>query len=332
MQNALQCWVQKLLPETLVTKLTPVVLKELRQGLRRGTFLIPFMVIHLFAIGALYMEFFSSVELASNQFTGVMQIGLFFEHTPFWWVVGVICIILMPLGGIVLMQEEMDEGNYELLQMTELSRWQVVLGKLLSIWGITLLTLSSLLPYLIVRYFVGGMDVWRNFALVITVVMASAMVASGAIGASAFKNPFAKIGVFLLYLASMAGSGAIVLYPSALQAGNCGVFYHLNVIAFFLCYVVLGLVIARSRIRLVVHQYEMKPTWMTLVLLIASPMIIGMSSLFTLGYLGGIGCLFVGHIARYTDISPQAPSWQALPKLNTPPTTLPEISNSEPKV
>ncbi len=308
-----------------------MVLKELRQGLRRGTFLIPFMGIHFFAIASLDMEFFTDVELASNQYTGVMQIGLFFEYTPFWWVVGGICMVLMPLGGIVLMDQELDEGNYELLHMTELSRWQVVIGKLLSIWGVTLLTLSSLLPYLIVRYFVGGMDVWRNIALMMTVVMASAMVASGAIGASSFKNPFAKIGVFLLYLLSMAGSGSIVLIPSALQAGNCGVFYHLNVVAFFLCYVLLGLVIARSRIRLVLHQYEMKPTWMTLILLVAGPMIIGMSSLFTAGWLGGIGCLFITYMARYVDISPRAPSWQALPKLNTPPARS-EISKLGPKV
>ena len=318
MLNTLQKLIFKLIPEKWVTKHAPMVLKELRQGLRRGTFLIPFMVIHVFAIAALYMEFFTDTELAYNQYTGVMQVGLFFEYTPFWWVVGIVCIVLMPLGGIVLMGQEMDEGNYELLQMTELSRWQIVLGKLVSIWCITILTLSSLLPYLIVRYFVGGMDVWRNIALVITVSMASVMVASGAIGASAFKNPFAKMGIFLLYLASMVASGVIVLMTSALQSGSCGLFYHLNVVGFTICYAVLGLVIARSRIRLVVHQYEMQPTWMVLMLLIAGPLMIGMSTLITGGWLGFTGCLVVAYIARYADISPKAPEWVEMPKLNIP--------------
>jgi len=296
-----------------------MVLKELRQGLRRGSFLIPFMVIHLLAVAALCLEFFSSIELGYNQYTGIMQMGLFFDFTPFWWVAGGVCIVLMPLGGIVLMGQEMEEGNYELLQMTELSRWQVVMGKLLAVWGITLLTLSSLLPYLIVRYFVGGMDVWRNIALVFTVILASPIVAAGAIGASAFKNPFGRMAVFLLYLVSMVGSGLIVLRASALQAGSCGLLYHINVFAFSLCYVVLGLVIARSRIRLVVHQYEMQPTWMILILLVAGPVAIGMSTLMTAGWLGFIGCLVVAYIARYADISPKAPKWVEMPKLNIPP-------------
>lgn len=318
MLNALQRWFLKFVPEKWASKLAPMVLKELRQGLRRGSFLIPFMTIHLFAIAALYMEFFTDSELGYNQYTGVLQMGLFFEFTPFWWVAGVVCILLMPLGGIVLMGQEMDEGNYELLQMTELSRWQVVLGKLLSIWCTTMLTMSSLLPYLIVRYFVGGMDVWRNIALIITVVMASAMVGSGAIGASAFKNPFARLGVFVLFMASMIASGMTVLMTSALQAGSCGLFYHVNALAFTVCYVILGLVIARSRIRLVVHQYEMQPTWVILILLVAGPMVIGMATLVTAGWLGFIGCLVIAYIARYADVSPKAPEWVEMPKLNIP--------------
>ncbi len=194
-----------------------MVLKELRQGLRRGVFLIPFMLIHLFAITALYLEFYTEVELGSNQFTGVMQMGLFLEVSPFWWVAGGVCMLLMPMGGIVLMGQEMDEGNYELLQMTELSRWQVVLGKFLSIWSISLLTLSSLIPYLIVRYFVGGMEVWRNIALVLTVAFVAAIVAAGAIGASSFKNPFARMGIFLLFLVSLGASGMSVLMASAMS-------------------------------------------------------------------------------------------------------------------
>ena len=318
MLSILQLWLLKLVPQKRVEKLAPMVIKELRQGLRRGSFLIPFMLVHLLAIIALYVEFSSTVELGYNQYTGVMQMELFFEFTPFWWVAGVVCIIMIPLGGIVLMGQEIEEGNYELLQMTELSRWQIVLGKLFSIWSITLLTLSSLFPYLVVRYFVGGMDVWRNVALVLTVIMTSSIVAAGAIGASAFKNPFARLGVFLLFVISMVASGLIVLMTSALQAGSCGLFYHINVLAFTICYTILGLVIARSRIRLTMHQYEMKPTWVILALLIAGPLMIGISVLMTAGWLGFVGCLVLAYIARYADVAPKAPEWVEMPKLNIP--------------
>ncbi len=304
--------------DTLIAKLTPMAVKELRQGLRRGFFIIPFMVIHLFAIAALYMEFYTDAELGTNPYTGVMQMGLFFENSPFWWVAGAICISLMPMGGIVLMGQEMDEGNYELLQMTELSRWQVVLGKFISIWSITLLTFSSLIPYLIVRYFVGGMEVWRNIALALTVVFASAIVSAGAIGASSFKNPFAKTGIFCLFMLSCSVSGYTVLAASALQSGSCGIFYHLNVIGLTICYIVLGLVIARSRIRLVVHQYEVQPSWMMICLLVFTPIVVGMSTLMTGGWMGFIGCVAMTIVARFADISPKAPKWVKMPELNIP--------------
>lgn len=295
-----------------------MMLKELRQGLRRGVFLIPFMLIHLFAIAALYLEFYTELDLGANPFTGVMQMGLFLEYGPFWWVAGGVCMLLMPMGGIVLMGQEMDEVNYELLQMTELSRWQVVLGKFLSIWSISLLTFSSLIPYLIVRYFVGGMEVWRNIALVMTVVFVAAIIAAGAIGASSFKNPFARLGVMGLFLASVGASGAIVLMASALQSGACGIFYHLNVIGLTLCYVMLGLVVARSRIRLVVHQYEVKPSWMMIFLLVFTPIVVGMSTLMTGGWMGFMGCIAMTIVARYADISPKAPKWVKMPELNIP--------------
>ncbi|MGJ8658044.1 MAG: hypothetical protein ACSHX6_16475 [Akkermansiaceae bacterium] len=307
---------KRLLP--LIAKLSPMVVKELRQGLRRGIFLIPFMVIHLLAIAALYVEFYTEVELGTNRYTGVMQMGLFFENSPFWWVAGGICILLMPMGGIMLMGQEMDEGNYELLQMTELTRWQVVLGKFLSIWSITLLTFSSLIPYLIVRYFVGGMEVWRNFALVLTVVLGAGIISAGAIGASSFKNPFARMGVFLLFMVSVVASGVMVLMPSALKAGSCGIFYHLNVVGLTLCYVLLGLVIARSRIRLVVHQYEVKPSWMMICLLVFTPLVVGMSTLMTGGWMGFTGCVAMSIVARYADVSPKAPKWVKMPELNIP--------------
>jgi len=295
-----------------------MVLKELRQGLRRGVFLIPFMMIHLFAIVALYLEFYMEYEQGANPFTGVMQIGLFFENSPFWWVAGGICMILMPMGGIVLMGQEMDEGNYELLQMTELSRWQVVLGKFLSIWSISILTFSSLLPYLIVRYFVGGMEVWRNTALAFSVVFVSAILAAGAIGASSFKNPFAKTGIFILFCVSCLVSGLSALMSSAFQAGGCGVFYHINALGICLCYVTLGLVIARSRIRLVVHHYEVKPSSMMIILLVISPIVIGMSTVMTAGWMGFIGCLLMTVVAIYADESPKAPKWVEVPDVNIP--------------
>jgi hypothetical protein len=79
----LVAWKKFIFQSSLIAKLSPMLVKELRQGLRRGIFLIPFMLIHLFAITALYLEFYSEVELGANRYTGVMQMGLFLRVARF---------------------------------------------------------------------------------------------------------------------------------------------------------------------------------------------------------------------------------------------------------
>jgi len=212
----------------LPDRFDPMTVKEIRQGLRRGSFLIPFITIHVFAIAAMITEFYTETALGFDSLTGVMQLHLFFDFSPFWWVAGVICMIGMPLGALVLMTPEMEEGNYELLQMTTLSRWKIVLGKFIAMWMICLLTFSSLMPYMIIRYFIGGMDVWRNFSMALTVIMLSGVVCCASLAASSYKGAIKRMLIMLLFVLSAVISGATGLTVSAYMS-SCGISYHLNV-------------------------------------------------------------------------------------------------------
>ena len=55
----------------------------------------------------------------------------------------------MPLAGLFLMPQGIEEGNHEMLLLTSLNRWQIVFGKFLTLWLLSQLTLTSLLPYII---------------------------------------------------------------------------------------------------------------------------------------------------------------------------------------
>ncbi|MBK1830516.1 ABC transporter permease subunit [Verrucomicrobiaceae bacterium R5-34] len=296
-----------------------MTVKELRQGLRRGMFMVPFIVIQLLAVLAMLAEFnMGDVEGFSNR-TGVFNPALFFDSGPFWMVAGLICILIMPLGGLALMGQELEEGNHELLLMTPLTRWRVVRGKFLAMWGLCLVTFVSLLPYMIVRYFIGGIDAWRNIVMSLTVICASAVVCSGAIGASSFRTILGRIVVMLMFLFSLGLSGVAPLMWSSSQTDGCGILYHLNALAFGLCYVIFGLSLARSRIRLVVHNYEVKPSWMVIGLLIFTPLVVSMATAMTIGYGGFVGLLGMAAVAWYADVTPTAPKWVAAPVPNIPP-------------
>ena len=307
----------------LPEKLGPMTVKELRQGLRRGMFVYPFLAIHLLAVVAMAVEFQMTEVEPYTEFAGIMNLFLFIPghpwfSGPFWGVTGGICLILMPLGGLALMGQELEEGNHELLLMTPLSRWKVVRGKFLAMWGLCLLTFVSLLPYMIVRYLNGGMDTWRNIAMAITVVLFSGTVVAGAIGASSFTGIAGRIATLCLFVGSLMASLLLVGMASGAQTEEAGVVYSLNVLPIVFCYGIFGLALARSRIRLVVHHYEVKPSWMIIGLLFFTPFVVGMATAMTLGWAGGLGLIGMGLVGWFADVSPKAPKWVVAPTPNVP--------------
>jgi ABC-type transport system involved in multi-copper enzyme maturation permease subunit len=296
-----------------------MLVKELRQNLRRGSFVYPFLAIQALAVIALVVEFQQGSGATFEKYSGMLNLAMLGEAGPFWWIVTLVCAGVMPLGGLILMGQELDDGNHELLLLTRLNRWKVVRGKFLTLWGLCVLTFVSLLPYVIVRYNVGAIEVRDELALSLSVVALSAMIAAGAIGASSFKRLLARIGVFLLFVGSMLIGGGIPLAAAAGVTQGCGVFYHLNALAAAACYTLLGLSLARSRLRLVVHAYEVKPSFMVVGLLVFAPFVIAMATAMTGGFGGFVGLVGMALVGLFADATPKAPAWVKAPPANIPP-------------
>jgi hypothetical protein len=286
----------------------PMTAKELRQSLRRGSFVMPFIGIQVLALVAMIAEFKTGHAAGASEYAGMLNPELLTSSGPFWMVVGIVCMILMPLCGLALMGQELEEGNHELLLLTQLNRWKVVIGKFATLWGLSLVTFISLLPYVVVRYLVGGIEWWHEAACAGTVLGGSAMIGAGAIGASSFRNIGARIAVMLLFLCSMAGGCAAPLVLSAARTGGCGFLYHLTAICALICYTIAGLALGRSRLRLAVLAYEVKPSGMLIGLLIFAPFVIGLITTFTVGYGGFIGLVVIALVAAKLDLTPGVPS------------------------
>ena len=282
----------------------PMTAKELRQGMRRGSFVIPFLGIQLLALAAMITEFRSGQARGSSEFTGILNVSLLWTSGPFWMVVGAVCMVLMPLGGVVLMAEELEDGNHELLLLTKLRRWKVVLGKFSMLWGLSVITFISLLPYVVVRYLVGGIEWWHEAACAGTVICGSAMIGAGAIAASAFRGMGARVSVLLLFYASMAFGAGIPVFAAAQRLSGCGWLYHITAMAAVGCYTAMGLAVARSRLRVAVMAYEVKPGGMLIGLLVFSPFVIGLITAFTIGFGGAIGLGLITLVAIRMDITP----------------------------
>ena len=310
---------ETVLKHDLPDRFGSMLVKEIRQNMRRGSFVIPFLVVHALAIAAVILEFQLGAQDRPSKFVGMLNVPMLFESGALWVVVALICGVVMPLGGLVLMGQELEEGNHELLLLTHLSRWKVVRGKFFSLWSLSVLTLFSLLPYVLVRYQIGGVELLRDLACTLTVLGISAMVAGGAIGASSFSGLGARILTMALFVGSATASSMVAVWASGEASDGAGLFWHLNAVAAALCFTLMGLSLARSRLRLVIHAYEVKPSFMVVGLLFFSPFVVGMTTAMTIGWAGFIGLVGMGLVAIYADVTPKAPAWVKSPTPNVPP-------------
>jgi len=285
----------------------PMTAKELRQNLRRGSFVMPFLAIHVLALVTMTVEFKTGLPMRDTDYDGMLNPSLLWNSGPFWALAAAICVIIMPMGGFTLMAQELEHGNHELLVLTKLNRWKIVIGKFLSLWGLSAVTFISLLPYVVLRYFVGGIEWWHEAACAATVLGGSAIIGAGAIGASAFSNIGARLGILLLYLASMSAVCAAPLFGSAAQTRGCGILYHFTAVAAALCCTVIGLALARSRLRLDVMPFEVSPSGMMIGLLVFAPFVVGTVTAITIGYGGIVALLIVALVATRLDVTPKMP-------------------------
>lgn len=309
----------------LPEKFGPILVKEIRQGLRRSLFVYSFLSIQSLAILALVAEFILDYT-QPDEIPRLLQWDV--PNTGyFWWLVIAVCGFLMPLAGTFMMTEELNEGNHEILQMAQTNRWQIVRGKFLVLWGLSALTLVSLLPYMIVRYFLGGMDWVRELTNIGTVLCTAALVSAISLAVSGFENIPAKLGIAAMYifttpLGILIGLSGGLLTISATENTSAAllgpIYYNLAAITGVITFVISALLIARSRLRLAVMAFELKPSSTIIVLTAISPFFIGIVTMFTCGYGSILGTISFLLLVWNTDVTPKAHKTKPPQLPNTP--------------
>jgi hypothetical protein len=238
------------------------------------------------------------------------------------------------------MPQEIEEGNHEMLLLTSLNRWHIVFGKFLTLWLLSLLTLTSLLPYIIIRYFIGGIEWFNEITNTGTVISVAAIISALSIAASGFPSLASRLGIFcLLIFSAVTGGGLGMLgggiWMNAAKSSSTWaipsvLFYHLCAIIVVTCYVMLGLLVARSRLRLAVMSFEIKPSSLLIIIIGLAPFIVGMVAAFTCFFGSIAGVILLTFLAWNSDRTPKAPKWMIPPKPNVPPPLLPQSPASPP--
>ena len=85
-----------------------------------------------------------------------------------------------------------------------------------------------------------------------------------------------------------------------------------------IAYSLVGLALARSRLRLSVMVFEVNPSWMIIGLMIFAPFALGFATAITVGWGGFLGLIGLAFTAVRMDVAPQAPQWMPPPVPDLP--------------
>ena len=170
------------------TWLPPMLVKELRQGVQSGVFFWTFLILQ----GAMFL--LCSVFVLNGAEGRDEQAAFAF----FFWTAAVATIaVVVPLRGLGGIAGERRGNGLDLLQVTRLSATRIVTGKWLAIIAQSALIAVTLLPYVVLRYFFGGVDVLEQIEILGWIVVIGAVVAAAALALSTLPL-WLRIGIVVL--------------------------------------------------------------------------------------------------------------------------------------
>ncbi|MEY3394640.1 MAG: hypothetical protein RL346_876 [Verrucomicrobiota bacterium] len=200
-------------PDDFPDRLSPMLVKELRQGLRTRAFIGVFLTLQIIlGIILLGAGTTSTSDQAGNTISAI--IFVFFS---------IAVIIIQPLRGMGALSSEIKGNTIDMMVLTRLSAWRVVVGKWSAIVSQSALMMITIIPYLILRYFFGGMNLVGEMVLILLILISSATLTAITVGLSASPSvilrsiipilavPFGTYALFgILVFSRIGGGGSFV--------------------------------------------------------------------------------------------------------------------------
>jgi hypothetical protein len=179
-------------------RLSPMVVKELRQGLRTRLFGGVLLALHLMLVlFTLLSGGAENAAVVSGWFDGIITL--------------VLCII-MPLRGFSAVADELKSGTLDMLALTRLSAGRIIFGKWAAIASQSLLLMLSILPYVVARFVFGGLDLFGEIAALFYKWLAGVVLAAVIVALSTQRQFWLRaVVVFLPLLIGGCGAASFMM-------------------------------------------------------------------------------------------------------------------------
>lgn len=170
--------------------LSPMLVKELRQGVRNRAFISTFIFLQVAMLLTMMVGLLTGAEGGSADSTVI-----------FWVLVGASVLIVLPMSGMNAVGGEIKANTLELIFLTRLSSLRIVAGKWLAILVSSALLICAVLPYLVLRYFLGGVNITVELIALFSMLSASALFTAITVGFSSYQTRIARglIGFVVLF-------------------------------------------------------------------------------------------------------------------------------------
>jgi ABC-type transport system involved in cytochrome c biogenesis permease component len=155
-------------------RLSPMVVKELRHGLRTRAFvalLTSFQIFMIIVIGS-----------------GALGVPVHIISNIFWTITLLALLLALPLRGFASLSGEVQGGTMDMLTLTSISSFRIVYGKWTALVSQSLLLAISLLPYMVARYHFGGVEMVREAIALFVAVLASALATAAYVAFSSQRS------------------------------------------------------------------------------------------------------------------------------------------------
>ncbi|MDR2982835.1 MAG: hypothetical protein LBV12_11385 [Puniceicoccales bacterium] len=240
-------------PRDFPDRINPIIVKEVRQGLRGYFFVGGFMLLHLVLV---MWVFFAGVSQTSSG-------GSSGADFVFWviFVAGLFTLTVRMQGSV---RGEQRANTLELLQLTQQTPWRIATGKWSANMMLALLFIVSLLPYGMLRYFVGTFSLVPDAVAILCLFCATGVFSALYLYASCLpKGIGIVLNIVLGGIAAAAVYGAMELFQGT-STGLRGVFStnaisHIvgvigGIVGYSLLYILLFLFMTAGRVALGTEQ------------------------------------------------------------------------------
>ena len=199
-------------------RLSPMLVKELRQGMRTKAFVGVFLALQII-LGVILL---SAGAAASSDDAGSTISNIIFIFFS------IAVLIIQPMRGISSLSSEVKGNTIDMMVLTRLSAWRIVTGKWASIVSQSALLLVTIIPYLILRYFFGGMNLIGEIIFLAILFLSSAALTAVTVGLSASSSVILRSVLPMIALPIGAYSLLMALMFGAFGGGSMSTFFALD--------------------------------------------------------------------------------------------------------